>query len=108
MPDLTLLLDERDLRRRFGSRTYERGVDYVNRGKVLSCVHRVDDDGDLEIVGHVEGSAGEVYSCKVSVGDSARGLWTLGWCACPVGDGCKHAVALLLTVRGVGYKAGPP
>lgn len=99
MVDLPLLLDEPALRLRFGSATYERAVDYVERGKVLSCVHRVDEDGDLEISGKVEGSAGEVYGCHVSVGRSGRGVWTGGRCACPVAEGCKHTVALLLTVR---------
>jgi superfamily II DNA or RNA helicase len=97
--DLTLLLDDADLRHRFGSATYERAVDYVRRSKVLSCRHEVDDDGDLDIRGNVEGSAGEVYGCHVSVGLSGRGVWTYGRCSCPVGEGCKHAVALLLTVR---------
>ena len=101
MVDLALHLDEADLRRRFGSATYERAVDYVERGKVLSCVHRLDEDGDLDIRGNVEGSLGEVYGCHVSVGDGdgGRGVWTYGRCGCPVGEGCKHMVALLLTVR---------
>ncbi len=99
MVDLTLLLDEPDLRSRFGSATYERAVDYVRRGKVLSCSHQVDEDGDLDIRGNVEGSTGEVYGCNVSVGQSGAGVWTYGRCSCPVREGCKHTVALLLTVR---------
>jgi superfamily II DNA or RNA helicase len=97
--DLTLLLDEADLRRRFGSATYDRAVDYLRRGKVLACRHQVDEDGDLDIRGNVEGSAGEVYNSHVSVGQSGRGAWIYGRCSCPVAEGCKHAVALLLTVR---------
>jgi superfamily II DNA or RNA helicase len=97
--DLTLLLDDTDLRHRFGTATYERAVDYVRRGKVLSCRHEVDDDGDLDVRGNVEGSAGEIYGCHVSVGLSGRGVWTYGRCSCPVGEGCKHAVALVLAVR---------
>ncbi len=99
MVDLTLLLDEPQLRLRFGSATYERAVDYVRRRKVLSCSHQVDDDGDLDIRGNVEGATGEVYACNVSVGRSGREVWTYGRCSCPVGEGCKHTVALLLTVR---------
>ncbi len=99
MVDLTLLLEDTDLRLRFGSATYDRAVDYVARGKVLACRHETDDEGDLDIRGSVEGSAGEVYNCLVSVGHSGRGLWTYARCSCPVGEGCKHALALLLTVR---------
>ncbi|HET6692758.1 MAG TPA: DEAD/DEAH box helicase [Pedococcus sp.] len=99
MVDLTLVLDEPDLRGRFGSATYERAVDYVRRGKVMSCSHQVDEDGDLDIRGNVEGSVGEIYACNVSVGQSGPGVWTYGRCSCPVREGCKHAVALLLTVR---------
>ncbi len=99
MVDLSLLLDEPDLRSRFGSATYERAVDYVRRGKVLSCRHELDEDGDLDIRGNVEGSTGEVYGCNVSVGQSGPGVWTYARCTCPVGEGCKHTVALLLTVR---------
>jgi superfamily II DNA or RNA helicase len=97
--DLSLILDEPDLRRRFGSATYQRAVDYVRRGKVLACSHRYDEDGDLDIRGNVEGSVGEVYATTVSVGDTGRGVWIYGQCTCPVGEGCKHTVALLLTVR---------
>ena len=99
MVDLTLLLADPDLRLRFGSATYDRAVDYVRRGKVLACRHEIDDEGDLDIRGSVEGSAGEVYNCLVSVGQGAQGVWTYGRCSCPVGEGCKHALALLLTVR---------
>ena len=99
MVDLTLHLDDAGLRSRFGSATHDRAVDYVRRGKVLACRHRVDDEGDVDIHGSVEGSAGEIYGCNVSVGRSGSGVWTYGRCSCPVADGCKHMVALLLTVR---------
>ena len=93
------MLAEQDLRLRFGSATYGRAVDYVRRGKVLACSHQEDEDGDVDIRGSVEGSTGEVYACNVSVGQSGRGLWIYGRCSCPVAEGCKHTVALLLTVR---------
>ncbi|GAB2735113.1 DEAD/DEAH box helicase [Nocardioides pakistanensis] len=99
MLDLPLLLDDTALRLRFGSATHDRAADYVRRGKVLACSHALDSDGDLDIRGSVEGSAGEIYSCVVSVGQSGSGVWTYGRCSCPVGEGCKHSVALLLAVR---------
>jgi superfamily II DNA or RNA helicase len=97
--DLTLLLDDADLRQRFGSATFDRAVDYVRWGKVLACSDETDEEGDLDVRGSVEGSAGEIYGCTVSVGRSGSGFWTYGRCSCPVGQGCKHALALILTVR---------
>ena len=99
MVDLPLLLDDSDLRRRFGSATFDRAADYVRRGNVLACSHRLDDDGDLDIRGTVDGSSGAAYSVYVSVGLSGHGAWTFSRCSCPVTEGCKHAVALLLVVR---------
>ncbi len=99
MVDLSLLLDEPDLRRRFGAPTLERARDYVQRGKVLACSHQTDADGDLDIRGHVTGTAGAPYGVNVSVGLSGDGVWIYSRCSCPVAEGCKHAVALLLTVR---------
>src|SRR5680860_827659 len=98
MVDLSLLLEESDLRRRFGSATFERAYDYVRRGNVLACTHQLDDDGDLDIRGRVAGSGGAPYSVIVSAGLSGDGVWVFSRCSCPVSEGCKHAVALLLTV----------
>jgi superfamily II DNA or RNA helicase len=97
--DLTLLLDDADLRRRFGTATLERAAAYVRLGNVLACTFTHDDDGDLDIRGTVEGSAGAVYATNVSAGEGRSGLWVYGRCSCPVAEGCKHTVALLLTVR---------
>ncbi len=99
MVDLSLALEDDDLRRRYGTATFERARDYVRRGMVLGCSHVIDDDGDLDIRGTVAGSTSAPYFVSVSVGPSGEGVWVYASCSCPVGDGCKHAVALLLTVR---------
>src|SRR3954454_2816494 len=99
MVDLAALLSDEDLRRRFGTPTLDRAWDYVRRGKVLTHSDGLDGDGDLEIRGVVGGSAGAPYSVSVGVGLDGDDLWIYGRCSCPVGDGCKHAVALLITVR---------
>ncbi len=99
MVDLWLDTDEADLGRRFGRATLERARDYVRRGHVLSCDHQVDADGDLDIRGRVAGSTPVPYGCFVSVGLDSEGLWIVSRCDCPLGEGCKHVVALLLTVR---------
>jgi superfamily II DNA or RNA helicase len=97
--DLSLVLEDDDLRRRYGSATFERARDYVLRGMVLSHTHTIDGDGDLDIRGTVAGSTAAPYFVTISVGPNGDGVWIYSNCSCPVGDGCKHGVALLLTVR---------
>ncbi len=99
MVDLSSLLSDEDLRRRYGTPTLDRAWDYVRRGKVLSCVHALDGDGDLDIRGTVSGSRSAPYAVHLSVGTESEGAWVFGRCTCPVSEGCKHALALLVTVR---------
>ena len=99
MVDLSSLLDDEDLRRRYGTPTLDRAWDYVRRGNVLSSTHELDSDGDLDIRGTVAGSTSAPYVVNLSVGEDPDGLWISGRCSCPVGQGCKHALALLITVR---------
>lgn len=99
MVDLTLLLEDDDLRRRFGAATLARAEDYVGTGHVLTCSHTTDGDGDLDVRGTVAGSGREAYAANVAVGLAGDGVWVHSTCSCPVRDGCKHAVALLLVVR---------
>ncbi|MBA2772461.1 MAG: hypothetical protein H0U36_00215, partial [Nocardioidaceae bacterium] len=97
--DLTVLLSDEDLRRRFGTPTYERADGYVRGGRVLSCMHGLDSDGDLAIRGQVQGSRGIAYDAYVSAGLDGDGVWFASRCDCPMQQGCKHVVALLMTVR---------
>ncbi|HET6652254.1 MAG TPA: DEAD/DEAH box helicase [Nocardioides sp.] len=99
MVDLSVALDEADLARRFGAVTLERALDYVERGLVLEVSHEIDGEGDLDIRGRVVGSTSVPYQSYVAVGEAERGVWVYSRCSCPVGDGCKHALALLLVVR---------
>ncbi len=99
MVDLTLLLDDEDLRRRFGSVTLERAQSYVATGQVLGVTHTVDGEGDLDVRGQVAGSRGSPYQTYVAVGLADRGAWVYSRCSCPVSESCKHALALLLVVR---------
>jgi superfamily II DNA or RNA helicase len=99
MVDLASLLSDEDLRRRYGTPTLDRAWDYLRRGKVLTCHHELDSDGDLDIRGTVSGSRSAPYAVHLSVGTESEGAWVFGRCTCPVSEGCKHALALLLTVR---------
>ena len=97
--DLTVLLTEDDLRRRFGTPTYERAAAYVRAGHVVSCTSTVDSDGDLTIRGRVVGSRSISYSSFVSVGLDGDGVWFASRCDCPMQLDCKHVVALVMSVR---------
>jgi superfamily II DNA or RNA helicase len=107
MVDLSSLLSDEDLRRRYGTPTLDRAWDYVRRGKVLSCAHDLDSDGDLDVRGTVAGSTSAPYTVNVSVGTDERGPWVFGRCSCPVSEGCKHILALLITVRDEQARASP-
>ena len=93
MVDLSSLLGDEDLRRRYGTPTLDRAWDYVRRGHVLSCTHDLDSDGDLDMRGTVAGSTSAPYAVSLSVGADGDGVWVFGRCSCPVGEGCKHALA---------------
>ena len=101
------LLSEADLRHRYGRPTLQRAEDYVGRGHVLSCRQQHDPDGDLQLQGVVAGSTPSPYSVSVHAGVDGEGgpatesedIWLYSRCSCPVGGGCKHALALVLVVR---------
>ena len=107
MVDLSSLLTDEDLRRRYGTPTLDRAWDYVRRGQVLSCVHDLDSDGDLDIRGTVAGSTSAPYAVNLSVGSDGEGVWVFGRCSCPVHEGCKHTLALLITVRDEHARTSP-
>ncbi len=98
--DLTVVSEE-DLRRRFGTPTYERASAYLHTGRVLSSKHETDSDGDLVIKGQVQGSRGVIYTAYVSAGLDADGVWYASRCDCPVQHECKHVLALVMEVRAI-------
>src|SRR5690606_17990091 len=75
----------------------ERGRAYARSGHVLDCETVSDDDG-LEIRGRVSGNRARPYLAEVGIEIDDHGaveVW--GSCTCPVGQDCKHCVALLVT-----------
>ncbi|MFE3581201.1 SWIM zinc finger family protein [Streptomyces vinaceus] len=82
---------EKDLRRLAGTRSFERGLDY------LSAVSRLE-VGHESISATVDGND----SYEVELAEDEDGGLT-GWCDCPYGQEgnfCKHCVAVGLTVLG--------
>ena len=79
-----------------GPEVLDRARRYLGRG-VLDV--RLADDA-RRLTGLVQGGAPEPYRTTVVRTDGGRMGWA-GACTCPVGDDCKHAVAVLLSLRPV-------
>ncbi|GAB2493562.1 DEAD/DEAH box helicase [Luteococcus sediminum] len=106
VPEWLSQFDDPTLRRWFDVPTVERGADYARRGRVLAVEVL---DGDV-IRGQVAGSASQLYRVVIRpVGASARNAVRAGislaphmlscLCSCPVGEDCKHCVAVLVELR---------
>jgi superfamily II DNA or RNA helicase len=90
-------LTDAELRRAFDSGSLSRGKVYAHAGRV--SVRSVDPDGDAAS-GEVRGTDPQVYSTTVQLRETkAGGTHVVATCSCPVGYGCKHAVALIIAVR---------
>lgn len=77
-----------DLIDMFGDRTYERGLDYYHGGNVSDPLKL----GGV-LYAEVWGNADAPYRTSVTI----EGAEVFSDCSCPVGDMCKHGVAVLLT-----------
>ncbi|HET7387314.1 MAG TPA: DEAD/DEAH box helicase [Nocardioidaceae bacterium] len=95
------LIDEVLLRRVFGPGTVVRGTGYATASHVLSIALDEEPDGTLAISGKVEGSRAAPYSTTVWVFLDPQDPvpYVDSSCTCPVGEDCKHAVALLLVAQ---------
>ncbi|MGL5864499.1 MAG: SNF2-related protein [Dermatophilaceae bacterium] len=104
-------LTNRDLGVLCGTVTVARGLAYMRQGRVLDLDLAAD---GTDATGYVGGSDGETYTTRVALvptepatrGSAPRApvrRWSAG-CTCPVGSNCKHAVAVVATIR----DHGPP
>src|SRR5512138_1907665 len=94
-------LTDPEIAQQVGPRTFSRGLAYAAERRVRSIASRPD---GLMLLGTVEGSGSETYQAIITARPHPKGrshLWS-GRCSCPVEHDCKHAVALLLTARGLG------
>jgi uncharacterized Zn finger protein len=95
------LLSEPNLRRLAGPRSYERGLDYADAGRVARLAR------DEECV---EASVQGTHRYRVKLWAGAEGE-LVGSCDCPMGAGgafCKHCVATGLAALEVGEDAPTP
>ena len=82
-----LVITESTLHKSFDKTTLARGLAYFRQGHILEAV--IIDDS---LQGKVAGTRPNPYALRIRLTKS--GLETQ--CSCPVGSGCKHAVALAL------------
>jgi superfamily II DNA or RNA helicase len=82
---------------RFDLKTFERGARYYRNGRVQ---HLNIDRYQGIISGSVRGSEQRIYTVVARCGVGEDGSATLrGHCSCPVGNDCKHLVALLFAAH---------
>jgi superfamily II DNA or RNA helicase len=96
-PTISSLTDA-ELRRAFDSGSFARGKAYAHAGRVT--VSTIDADG-ASASAVVRGSGPQVYSTTVEVRETrAGGTHIAATCDCFVGFSCKHAVAVIIAIRG--------
>ena len=100
-------LNPRSIRTHVPEPTFERGMSLYITQQVMACTVNRNNSNEWEIEGTVQGSKREAYSVTATVEIDPAG--NLGYfksvCSCPLGDNCKHAVAL--TVKAAFKSARP-
>ena len=102
---MDLLIDPQSIAPHLPAATYARGLQvYLNQG-VLEHQLRAESALRWQVDGMVRGNEREPYdtSLVMELGDDGRVLRFDASCSCPVGQRCKHAVALALKAA---YAAG--
>ena len=82
------------------SGTYGRALDVYRSQKVLDFKLHPSGSADWVIDGQVDGSNREVYDTSVvlELAPDGKALFFSGQCSCPVGQDCKHSVAMAIKV----------
>ena len=85
------------IRRAVGHTSFERGLDYFERGMVRS----VKFDAPYRLQGEVSGRRANPYSvwAMLALASDGRLRSVEGHCSCPMGFNCKHVAALLLAAQ---------
>jgi len=76
----------------FDPATLQRGRDYAARGQVISA-ERTDPH---RLLARVSNGQGAVYEQRILLGEGPAQPFIRGVCTCPVGEDCKHVVAVLV------------
>ncbi|WP_181870783.1 DEAD/DEAH box helicase [Vreelandella rituensis] len=105
---LFIALQQNDWQGFFDSNSLQRGKRYAQQGRVLGELRLERDEEWLTLLGDVEGSERRPYQTEVTISIIGLDEEFITDCSCPVGVGCKHAVALIrvfLNQMGNGPKA---
>ena len=107
MDTAQFFLNPRSIRNHVPEPTFERGMSLYITQQVMSCTVNHSSSNEWEIEGTVQGSKRETYhvSAMVEIDPAGNLSFFKGDCSCPVGDNCKHAVAL--TVKAAFKSARP-
>lgn len=100
LPSFVRDLDDRQLVWLTDPGSFERGVAYHRKGRVLNL-----QDRGQQITGKVVGS-GAIYDTVIEKLPGG-GVGFVDDCSCPIGGGCKHVVALVLAARAVSDDTSP-
>jgi len=93
---MALTFNNTEIRKACGSIAFNRGMAYLNDGRVQSLDVTKELYDLLELNGRVRGSGERVYQQHIVIQRRKRGLTIHGDCSCPVGYNCKHVVAVCL------------
>ncbi|HVH34932.1 MAG TPA: DEAD/DEAH box helicase [Tahibacter sp.] len=83
----------------FSPAVLERGLDYVDSGRVVEKDYRTENSAGV-LFGLVQGNSVDPYRCGFRLLPQGRRAVADTYCSCPVGGGCKHVAALVLEVLG--------
>ncbi|MGV6810364.1 MAG: DEAD/DEAH box helicase [bacterium] len=97
-------IDREHLRKTFGDRSISRGVAYKWQGLVGQVGMRHGIHNMLDLIAPVEGE--RVYRTKVHVSVNASQTSVESTCTCPVGENCKHGIAVLYAYLEILHKQG--
>ncbi|MCL7928632.1 SNF2-related protein [Halomonas llamarensis] len=94
---LFIALHQYDWQGFFDPNSLQRGKRYASQGRVLDGVTLERDEEWLILSGAVEGSEKRPYKTHITINIISLDDEFITDCSCPVGVGCKHAVALIQT-----------
>jgi len=101
-------LNELDLLPYFSDVTLQRGRAYYFNGRA-TVKHRFQEDDAYVVRGTVSGQSASHYQTTALVQMDSRQILNVdGYCSCPVGSDCKHAVALLWSLIDEGVDLARP
>src|SRR5262245_2309933 len=95
-------LDDDNLRKLYDPGALARGRAYAAEGRATVLRSKPG-----AISGTCRGSGSATYATAVNWIDDDGEVDVIDSCSCPIGEGCKHCVALILTARRQAIAAAP-